>query len=58
MNGCGDDIYFVLGHLGQSTARSYVSKLKKRGLAYTYVNSGTTEVWITDKGANLLKQYE
>lgn len=33
--GSGDDIEFVLGHLG-SNASSYVSKLKRRGFAYTY----------------------
>jgi len=52
----GDDIYFVLGYLGDSTARSYVSQLKSRGLAYTYVNSGLTEVWSHPKGRQLIAQ--
>lgn len=42
----GDDLRFVLGYLCESTARSYVSQLKSRGLAYTYDG----EVWLTKNG--------
>lgn len=51
----GDDIYFVLGYVSASTARSYVSQLKNRGLAYTYVSNGTVEVWAHDKGRKLVR---
>lgn len=50
----GDDLYFVLGHLDKSTARSYVSRLKRRGLAYTHVSNGTVEVWAHPKGRELI----
>lgn len=49
----GDDLYFVLGYLSNSTARSYVSQLKARGLAYTHVSNGTVEVWLHNKGRTL-----
>ena len=54
--GSGDDIQFVLGYLG-SNASSYVSKLKRRGLAYTYRASTTTEVWATKSGSEYLKKH-
>lgn len=57
INGSGDDIYFILGYLNDSTARSYVSKLKRKGLAYTYISGGTTEVWPTPKGIEFIKNY-
>lgn len=53
--GEGDDIYFVLGYLAPSTARSYMSQLKARGLAYTYVSGGVVEVWAHDKGRRLVR---
>ena len=52
--GSGDDIYFVLGYLSKGTARSYVSELKKRNLAYTYCGGSTCEVWPTDKGKKII----
>jgi hypothetical protein len=51
----GDDIYFALGYLSKSTARSYMSKLKYRGLAYTHTGSRMTEIWPTQKGFALLE---
>jgi len=53
--GEGDDLYFVLGYLSASTARSYMSQLKARGLAYTHVSGGTVEVWAHDKGRRLVR---
>lgn len=53
----GDDIYFVLGYLHPSTARSYMSQLKHRGLAYTHRSGGTTEVWAHEKGRRLAMDY-
>lgn len=50
IDGSGDDIRFVLGYLNEKTASGYVSKLKSRGLAYTYRANGTTEVWPHPKG--------
>jgi hypothetical protein len=50
----GDDLYFVLGHVGKSSARSYMSQLKKRGLAYTYSRGGIIEVWPHKKGVTYL----
>jgi len=55
VNNEGDDLYFALGYLSKSTARSYLSQLKSRGLAYTYLNNGTVEVWANDKGRKLCK---
>lgn len=52
----GDDLYFVLGHVAKNTARSYMSQLKARGLAYTHVSNGTTEVWPTKAGEKLLAE--
>ena len=52
----GDDIDFVLGYLNPSTARSYMSQLKKRGLAYTHSSNGTTEVWAHPKGRALFEK--
>ena len=57
-NSQGDDLYVVLGYLSDSCARSYMSKLKRLGLAYTYVNSGTTEVWIHKKVIEYLRSIE
>lgn len=51
----GDDIEFVLGHLELPTARSYMSKLKRRGYAYTHRSNGTTEVWLHPSGRHYLK---
>jgi len=51
----GDDIYFVLRYLNPPTARSYMSQLKRRGLAYTHRSSGTIEVWAHDKGRKLAR---
>jgi len=51
----GDDIYFVLGYLNPSTARSYMSQLKYRGLAYTHRSGSTTEVWAHNKGRKLVR---
>jgi hypothetical protein len=47
----GDDIYFVLGYLSRSTAHCYVSRLKKLGLAHTYVSNGISEVWTRRRSA-------
>lgn len=52
----GDDIYFAFGHVSPSTARVYMSRLKKLGLAYTYVSSGTTEIWLSDKGKAAIRK--
>jgi hypothetical protein len=51
-NNEGDDLEFVLGYLNPSTARSYVSKLKRRGFAYVY----NGEVWLTESGRNVSKK--
>lgn len=51
----GDDLYFVLGYVAKSTARSYMSQLKARGLAYTHVSGGTVEAWAHDKGRRLVR---
>jgi hypothetical protein len=51
-NNEGDDLRFVLGYLNESTARSYISKLKRRGLAYIY----DREVWLTESGRNVAKK--
>lgn len=56
MDRMGDDIRFALGHLNHKTASAYVSKLKRRGLAYTARINGVTEVWLTNKGAALAKR--
>lgn len=53
--GEGGDLYFVLGYVAQSTARSYMSQLKARGLAYTHVSGGAVEVWAHDKGRRLVR---
>jgi hypothetical protein len=50
INNEGDDIRFALSYLHPSTASSYVSKLKARGLAYTYRSGRITEVWAHPKG--------
>jgi hypothetical protein len=49
----GDDLYFVFGDFTAATARSYLSLLKMRGLAYTYVSGGVVEVWATQIGRKL-----
>lgn len=54
----GDDIRYVLGYLNEGTARSYVSKLKRRGMAYTHYSKGTTEVWLHPLGWNYLKNVD
>ena len=51
--GEGDDLYFVLNYVSRSTARSYLSQLKARGLAYTHVSNGTIEVWAHEKGRKI-----
>ena len=53
--GEGDDLYFVLGYLSPSTARSYMSQLKARGMAYTFVSGKTVEVWAHDKGRRAVR---
>ena len=53
--GEGDDLYFVLGYLSPSTARSYMSQLKALGMAYTHVSGGTVEVWAHDKGRRAVR---
>ena len=54
VNQSGDDIGFVLGYLSRETASSYVSKLKRRGLAYTHHSGSTIEVWPHPKGRALI----
>jgi len=51
----GEDIGFALGYLNPSTASSYVSQLKARGLAYTHCGNGTVEVWPHPKGREIAK---
>lgn len=48
----GDDFRFVLGYLNESTARTYISKLNRRGLAYLYER----EVWLTQRGRIAARQ--
>ena len=50
----GEDIYFVFADLSNSAARSYMSQLKSRGLAYTHRSGTTTEVWAHEKGRKLV----
>lgn len=52
----GDDLYFVLGYVSRSTARSYMSQLKSKGLAYTHVSGGTVEVWAHDRGRRIIRK--
>lgn len=55
VSNAGDDIEFALGSLCGTNASSYVSKLKRRGLAYTHRSNRTTEVWPTRKGIALIE---
>ncbi len=50
----GENLKFVFHDMNISTARSYISKLKKLGLAYIHIYNGVSEVWAHPRGRKFI----